>query len=95
MGMGRCLWAGWRGVAYTNVDTARRMGEGFHDQTTGSSRVGGWKFLFLPRDKFSLEGVASDLPWGPGVARAPVRGPSGDCSFVREQTCRQRGLENK
>ena len=29
MVMGRCLWAGWRGVAYTNVDTARRMGEGF------------------------------------------------------------------
>ena len=25
MVMGRCLWAGWRGVAYTNVDTARRM----------------------------------------------------------------------
>ena len=23
--MGRCSWAGWRGVAYTNVDTARRM----------------------------------------------------------------------
>ena len=22
---GRCLSAGWRGVAYTNVDTARRM----------------------------------------------------------------------
>ena len=25
MVMGRCLSAGWRGVAYTNVDTARRM----------------------------------------------------------------------
>eukprot|EP00964_Phaeocystis_antarctica_P024271 scaffold13604_cov26-Phaeocystis_antarctica.AAC.1 len=23
--MGRCPWVGWRGVAYTNVDTARRM----------------------------------------------------------------------
>ena len=29
MVMGRCLWAGWRRVAYTNVDTARRMGDGF------------------------------------------------------------------
>ena len=25
MVMGRSPWAGWRGVAYTNVDTARRM----------------------------------------------------------------------
>eukprot|EP00964_Phaeocystis_antarctica_P012293 scaffold6794_cov58-Phaeocystis_antarctica.AAC.3 len=23
--MGRSAWAGWRGLAYTNVDTARRM----------------------------------------------------------------------
>jgi hypothetical protein len=26
---GRCLWAGWRRAAYTNVDAARRMRGGF------------------------------------------------------------------
>ena len=29
MVMGGSPWAGWIRVAYTNVDTARRMGEGF------------------------------------------------------------------
>ena len=47
-------------------------------QTTGSSRVGGWKFLFLKRQQIFTEAVASDLPWGPGAAPAPVRGPSED-----------------
>ena len=49
-------------------------------QTTGWSRVGGWKFLFLGADKISLEAACSDLPWDPEAARAPVRGPSEDVS---------------
>eukprot|EP00964_Phaeocystis_antarctica_P081700 scaffold51130_cov34-Phaeocystis_antarctica.AAC.1 len=43
--------------------------------TSASSRAGGWKFLFLARDKIWLEAPASDLPWGPRAAPAPVRGP--------------------
>ena len=34
---GRCPRAGWRGVAYTNVDTARRMGDGFRASDDGFS----------------------------------------------------------
>eukprot|EP00964_Phaeocystis_antarctica_P032172 scaffold18223_cov60-Phaeocystis_antarctica.AAC.1 len=36
--MGRCAWAGWRGVAYTNVDTARRMRGSF---SASHERFGG------------------------------------------------------
>ena len=35
-------------------------------------------------DKILHEAPASDLPWGPGAARTPVRGPSE--AFVHEQT---------
>ena len=75
--MGRCAWAGWRGVAYTNVDTARRMrgcfsasDERFVAKQVRGSR--GWKFLFLACDRMWLEAPASDLPWGPRAAPAPV-----------------------
>ena len=47
-------------------------------QTTGSSRAGGWKFLFLARDKIFVEAVASAMPWPPKGTPAPVRGPSED-----------------
>eukprot|EP00964_Phaeocystis_antarctica_P106425 scaffold71293_cov31-Phaeocystis_antarctica.AAC.2 len=40
--------------------------------TSASSRAGWWKFLFLASDKISGEGPASDLPWGPRAAPAPV-----------------------
>eukprot|EP00964_Phaeocystis_antarctica_P037271 scaffold21284_cov21-Phaeocystis_antarctica.AAC.1 len=46
--------------------------------TSPSSRARGWKFLFLAGDKISIEGPASDLPWGPRAAPAQVRGPSED-----------------
>ena len=43
---GRCPRAGWRGVAYTNVDTARRMDDGFRASDDG--------FSFCTRVKVSI-----------------------------------------
>ena len=58
MVMGRCLWVGWRGVAYTNVDTARRMRGSFSasDDRFVSSlvRQGGISY-FLPRQFSELK----------------------------------------
>ena len=41
----------------------------------------GWKFLFLRGDNILHEASASDLPWGPRAAPAPVCGPS-HCSVT-------------
>ena len=75
--MGRCLWAGWRGIAYTNVDTARRMGEGFSasdDRFVSCGRVE----VPISLHKIFVEAVASAMPWPPKGTPAPVRGPSED-----------------
>jgi len=75
---GRCPRAGWRGVAYTNVDTARRMGEAFSASDDRFVSCGRVEVLISRGQQIFTEAVARDLPWGPGAAPAPVRGPSED-----------------
>ena len=74
-----------REVAYTNVDTARRMRGCFSasDERCGScGRV--WTFLFLPAAIFSLEEPASDLPGALG--RPPHRSGAHQRTSIREQS---------
>ena len=68
--MGRCPWAGWRGVAYTNVDTARRM--------RGSFSASDERFTLCGRVEVSSYFIVvtkTDLKDPPVPCPGPPRGP--------------------